>query len=321
MNRAAWRAVWPEEPATAQRARGAVIAGAVHATGADGSAADVDAVLVLDEFHAQRFQAARHHRQAVAFFDPQLGRAAQARGTLGPRGQREDHRQLVDQAGHPCCRDVDPLQAARVADAQVGDLLAAGFPRLADFEVGAHGLEHAEDAVAGGVDAHVVQHQVGTGHQRSRDQEERRRGDIGRHPQRGAAQARTALHRPVAGQGHAERGQHVLGVVAAEQRLPHRGHAVRVEAGQQQAGFHLRAGHRRFVADALQPVAAVDPERWRAAFGCLDLRAHLPQRNSNALHWAAGQGIVTGQHGIEWHAGQKTGQWGAVRVLPGSSTT
>ncbi len=54
----------------------------------------------------------------------------------------------------------------------------------------------------------------------------------------------------------AEALQHALGVVARDGGLDDGGLALRIESRQQHGGLHLRAGHRHFVADAVQLRAA-----------------------------------------------------------------
>ena len=67
--------------------------------------------------------------------------------------------------------------------------------------------------------------------------------------------------------------QHHLGVVAGRQGLDHRGRALGPEAGDQQAGLDLGAGHGELVFDAME-LSAVDAYRGKAPVGHLDLGAH-----------------------------------------------
>jgi len=91
--------------------------------------------------------------------------------------------------------------------------------------------------------------------------------------------------RPFGFDMHAEAAQHALGVVARGRGLGDRGDAFGVQAGEQDGGLHLGAGHRQRVVDAVQ--RSHGPYRdGRLAVGGEDIRAHLAQRLRDALHGA-----------------------------------
>ena len=62
---------------------------------------DGEAVLVLVDANAERAEAARQHRDAVALLDAQLARAAHGHPAARlHRGERRERRDLVDDARH-----------------------------------------------------------------------------------------------------------------------------------------------------------------------------------------------------------------------------
>ena len=76
--------------------------------------------------------------------------------------------------------------------------------------------------------------------------------------------------------------QSQFAVVARAHSLAHRRRSRRLQARQQDAALHLRAGNRRGVVDGVQRTA-IDGQ-WRVAVGEREPRAHGFQRLANALH-------------------------------------
>ncbi len=91
-------------------------------------------------------------------------------------------------------------------------------------------------------------------------------------------------------------------------RLDHRGFALRVQAGQQYRRLDLGTGHRQFVIDAVQGLAAMDVQRRRAIVLGVDARPHLRQRAGNPAHRALGQRFIANQGGIKGLRRQQTGE-------------
>ena len=108
----------------------------------------------------------------------------------------------------------DPELAHRLAE------LLAGVD---DLDRRAHAPEHVDERDARRVQRHALEHELGTGRDRRRDDPERGRRRVARHvelerPRRAGGDAHRALVDPH--DRRAERGEHPLGVVAA--RLPAR---------------------------------------------------------------------------------------------------
>ena len=194
--------------------------------------------------------------------------------------------------------------------AQVGHRFAALLAGVLLGDVRSHRTQHVQQAGAARIHADPAQQQLRARHQGGRDDEERRGRNIRRHAdiarlQREAAQqGRFARHERT---GHAERGEHAFAVVAGGMRLAHVGLAIRVQAGQQQRGFHLRACDRQAGVDALQRPSAADAQRRAAAIG-FDQRAHRRQRLDHPPHRPLRQGRVADQHAVEALPGQQPGQ-------------
>ena len=83
----------------------------------------------------------------------------------------------------------------------------------------------------------------------------------------------------------AEAGEHLLGVVARHHRLDHRGHARRVQGGEQHGRLDLRRGHRHAVFDGCGTLRPAERQRHAVAGGGVEhLHAHQPQRIEHAAH-------------------------------------
>ena len=199
----------------------------------------------------------------------------------------------------------------RAAHAQIGHRLPARLTLGKHLDIGAHQAQDLDDPGPRGIPADMLQHQIGIRRDRGANQEKRRRGDIGRYIDRACLEATTALdtaREPRAGHGPAEASEHAFRVVAALCGLLHAGSAIGVQPGEQDRGFHLRAGHRRHVFNAVQGLPAVDHERRRAALRGLDQRTHTAERLGHTAHRPPGERCVAGQGGVEGLCGQQTGQ-------------
>ncbi len=153
----------------------------------------------------------------------------------------------------------------------------------------AHALDDAQEAGARPVGRRVAHDQPRSGHEHAG-------GDRRRPPTTGrpgstisssvsSSQLATVTWRPERCTDDAGRGQHALGVVAAERRLADRRGAVGGQAGQQHARLDLRAGHRQVVGDRAQARAG-DRERRQAVAGRLHGGAHAAQRLGDAVDGA-----------------------------------
>ena len=178
-------------------------------------------------------------------------------------------------------------------------------------DVRAHQAQRLQQAGAARVQSDRAQAQFGPRNDAGGDQEERRRGEVGRHRDVGGLQALPATQAREAGREFdvdTERFQHALGVVTGGMRLAHHGVAIGIQAGQQHGGLHLGAGDLKRVVDARQLRASVDAQRRQAALLGIDARTHRGQRPGDAAHGAPGQGFVADQHAVEPLRGQQAGQ-------------
>ncbi len=140
----------------------------------------------------------------------------------------------------------------------------------------------------------------GIGHDQARHDEERRARDVARHVESDGVEGGPALDGDGGAldfDGHAERGQEALGVVAGGRGLHDGGAAFRLERGQQHRGFHLGAGRGHGPRHGLQRTA-FDHER-RPALGRGEAGPHHPERLGHPFDGPPAQGSVAGEHGPE----------------------
>ncbi|MNI43240.1 hypothetical protein D3C73_975640 [compost metagenome] len=268
------------------------------------------AIFGLVHLHAQRAQAGRHRRQTIGFLHPQFGGAGHHSLPFSGGSGHEQGREFVDHVRHQFLRNARALQR-RVAHHQIGHRLATLLCRVLFGDVRPHQAQRVQQAGTARIEADLLQAQLGAGNDAGRDQEERSRGEVGRHHDVGRAQALATAQAGLARRErdvHAERGQHALGVVTGRVRLGHAGLAMRVQARQQHGGLDLRAGHGRGKVDAVQRLPAMHVQRWRAVCLGVDLRAHLRQRTGDAAHRTAGQRFVANQRAVECLTGQQAGE-------------
>ena len=106
----------------------------------------------------------------------------------------------------------------------------------------------------------------------------------------------------------AEMAQHVLAVIARRLALHHAGQARRIEAAEQQRGFHLSRGHRHLVLERHCIHRPFDRERQSPALARREPRPAGRQRLSDAAHRPAAQARVTGHHREERVARHDSGE-------------
>ena len=180
-----------------------------------------------------------------------------------------------------------------MAYTQIGHRLAADLALVDECDIRAHLPQHAEDAIARGIEADVLNHQVAAGHDAGGDGKERRRGWIARHFDIAGVQIGGAVDAddPRAiilfhAQFGTEAAQHTFGMVACGDRFDHTGDAGRVEACQQHRALDLRAGDREAVFDRYGGLEALHHQRQGAAGGGGEAGPHLRQRIDHPAHRA-----------------------------------
>jgi len=273
---------------------------------AAGAAAHDQRGFALVAIDAVELEAVGDGRKAVGLLDAQFVEAVHHGRTFGKGGRDREHRILVDHRRGALFRHGDALQL-RIADAEVGDVLAAGEARVHDFDIGAHFLQRQDQAGAGRVHQHVENGDVGSRHEQRRDQREGGGGRIARdvdHLARQLAAAFEADGADACGIGFnaqigAEALQHLFRVVAGHHRLDDGGDAGRVEAGEQHGGFHLGGCHRHAIGDRVRRLRPAQRHRQPVAFGRLHLDAHLAQWIEHAAHRPLGQRGIADEGGIE----------------------
>ena len=130
-----------------------------------------EAVRLLLDVGAKAPQSLRERGDSIAFLDPQLSGAADAE-LAAMRGERREHRKLVNQAGNLVGRDNGGAEAG-VPDPNRPNRLMGLFGFECRFDVRAHPAEHVEDRRPRRVEPHVLDRHVRV-RQRGRDQPERR---------------------------------------------------------------------------------------------------------------------------------------------------
>ena len=177
----------------------------------------------------------------------------------GVGAEERDERQLVDEIRHLVGSDLGRDELARL-HLHRRDRLAAGAAPVEDRDASAHPLEHVEQPRAAWVDAEIVDREVAARDERSRNQQRRRGREVPRNddllePQRTRGLDRH--RRRGAAHAHARRLEHALRVVAGRDPLDDRRPSLRVEAGEEDRGLHLRARHLGLDLDPAQRAGAV----------------------------------------------------------------
>ncbi len=183
------------------------------------------------------------------------------------------------------------------------------FLEIEHRDLRAQHREHVEQRGTRRVQADRIEYQVGAGKNGGGAEEERGRRDVA------GNRGFNRMERLRAGDGDgigsagkfgAKGSQRQFAVIAGADSFAHRRGALGLQAGEQDAGFHLRAGNRSRVVDALQR-SAFEMQR-RVALGKREPRAHGFKRLANPLHWPARKGIVTGEREAARLRGQQAGE-------------
>ena len=204
-----------------------------------------------------------------------------------------------------------PLQRAR-PDAKIADQLAALVTAVQHLDVGAHVEQGLDEAVAGRVEQHILDH-------------ESEPGEISAAPIMKAAELGSpgtaigapsklgvAAHRDGAGARpsildgklRAEKTEHALGMVARRQRLDHGGAARRMQAGEQHRGFDLRRGHGKVVDDGQQvavPRTTSGSVAWSSSASVS--KSHRGERRQHAAHRPSPERCIAGKFDLHVVAG------------------
>ena len=224
------------------------------------------------------------------------------------RGQRGQHRQLVDESRHVRGPHRERAVAA-VADPDGALPLAGPLDDLQQVHDRPRPLEPGEDAGAGGIEPHVLEGDVRAGEGGGGGRPERGGRQVAGHGQPGRPQALSAAQGDAAvdlTQLGAEHREGQLRMVPGGGALSHRGVARRVEPGQEHRALDLGARDRRRVVDALEPRAG-DGEG-RATPVSRHPRPHPREGFDDPPHRPAAERAVPGDDAGEPMAGESAGQ-------------
>ena len=142
---------------------------------ARGAACDAQPIGEFFHLSAHGAQTFGECRDAVALFHAQFLRVVNLDSLLGERAKRGEHRQLVDHFGDLRAGDCAALDW-RVAHRNIADQFPMAHLHGSDADRCADRIEKIEHARAGGIQAHVVQHQRRTWkHERRANQKYGRR--------------------------------------------------------------------------------------------------------------------------------------------------
>ena len=262
---------------------------------------DDEPVIRFFQHYANLLQCRGHGGEAVAFLDAQFFQAAGRGGAFGHCGRDKEDRKFVDHTRRDGGIDLDPPEV-RVPHMQIGDRLPADFAFVQLFDIGTHQLERAENAIAGRIEADILDHEVAARYHAGRHGEESGGGRVARYGDVAGAQLGGTVNAdgPLAiglldCQFGAEPAQHALGMIARRHRLDHRSRARCVQAGKQYRAFHLRAGHRQAVGDRYGGLHALHRQRQRAAGGGGKACAHGRKRVDNSVHRAFRQAGIASE--------------------------
>ncbi len=275
--------VAPPEPCTTQPAR----------------PPDLHPVGILLHLCPQAPQVLHHGGDPVGFLDPELSSIPDDRRPLRLGGEHSEHRQLVDEPWDELAPDLDRAELP-APDEDIGDRLPVDLGLSQEFHIGPHFPEDVQESDAGGVHTHISDPERAPGAGGARGDEERGGGEIpgdrnGPSPELpGDDPDPEAL--PL--EFRAEVGEHPLGVVPGGRRLHHLRLPVGLEAGEEDGGLHLGAGHGELVGDPAEPPAP-DPQGRVLPLPAGDLRPHAGEGLDDPPHGAAGEGIIAHQHRLE----------------------
>ncbi len=252
---------------------------------------------------------------AVAFLDAQLGGVANLDALFGEGTESGEHGQFVNQERNEVAGNVATIERGAF-DNQVADDFALRALQIQDGERGAHGLKEIENGGTRGIQADIGDEEIGFGEQRCGGDEENGRGKIAGDIEglRSQGDFAGAVDRALDGDGaaalgdlRAEKFKGQLGVIARGGGFGDERFAFGEEAGEENGGFHLGAGHGHFVLNAME-MAAADFERGEIAFASLNLRAHLKEWGNDSLHGTLLERGIAGNSGGEVLAGEDAGE-------------
>jgi hypothetical protein len=208
-------------------------------------AGDAESIVEGLDVGAQAAQVVRDGFDAVGLLDAQFGGVLHEQALFAAGAEHGQHGNFVDQGGGPFAFDRSAFQVG-AAHEQVAHGLAVPHGDVEDFHLDAHGDEEVDERGAGRVQAHAVEDQVRAGHDRRGHQEEGRGAQVAGHGEFARLQPRAAVDADPAGAASRLRRRTRaadFGVVARGRGFAHRGDALGVQAGEQDAALHLGAGH------------------------------------------------------------------------------
>ena len=268
----------------------AMIAGGVDSCAVERLAAGhVEAVFEFGDFCAHGAEVFGDERDAVGFFDAQFAGVANADAAAGVRRNGREHRQLIDELGGDRAADLCRSHALlRSRNAHGADKLGVLLLDMKNGDFCAECGEHVEQGGAGWIEAKRIEDEVGAGKERCGTQEKCSGRQIaGNGSLDGVERLRTrdGDGATVARDRCAEGAQGKLAVIAGAHGFADGCGSLGLQAGEQNAGLHLRAGNRSGVVDGRQ-FPAFDGER-RVAISKREACSHPLQRLANALHGPA----------------------------------
>ena len=229
------------------------------------------------------------------------------------RGQRGQHGQLVDEAGHFVRRDLHASTAPwRTTDAAIGS--AVGARPLIDVDIRAHSAQHVDDRgsrriQADAFDGHLEPAAPLRPPSRRPRRKCRRAPAARRHAR---ADPRDGDGQPVAADVDTERFEAAFRMVTCLQCLGDARFAIRVQSGEQDRALDLSAWHLGLEVDGAQRGGALDRQRRTAVL--LDaMRA--PMRSSGTMMRRIGCGSATRRR-----RSRETNGW-AARIPPASASS
>jgi hypothetical protein len=263
-----------------------VVTVTVHTTGTDRAAIDNHAIGRSLCLHTQPVQSVCHDLDAVAFLDAQFPGTSQHGAALRTGSGNENYREFIYCERYQRLRYLDSMQRC-MAHAQVGNRFAAGIAFVGNPDISTHALQDLDHTGAGRVHAHVLQSQFRAWCNAGAHQKKCRRGYVCGNIDLDRVQRVPALQTDagaLTAQRVAHSGQHAFGVIAGGRRLGNAGSTLRIQPGQQQAGFDLCTRNRHVVMNTVQLRATADAQRRGALLRGSDARPHAAQRMHHAPH-------------------------------------
>ena len=279
------------------------------------AAFDAQAIGEFFHFRAHFAEVFSEGGYAVTFLDAQFGGVANFDSLFSERTKSGEHGEFVNQKGNEFTGNAATSERCAFDD-QVADEFALRALQVQNRERRAQGLEEIENGRARGIQADIGDEEIGLGQQGcGRDEENGGRkiaGDIegfGLQGNFASAIGQTLNRNGAAAFGYmgAEEFEGEFCVVASGGGFGDQSFALGEEAGKQDSGFDLGAGHGHFVMNALQ-MAAANFERWEIAFASLNFRTHLKERGDDTLHGTFLEGGIAGNSCGEVLAGKDSGE-------------